>query len=276
MIRNYIQIAFRNFYKHGFSSLIILIGLSIGLCSCLVIGMYVRSELNYDRFQMNGDRIFRVIMEYAFNGSPASKKGNFTSMKVAPVLKKNFPEIQEAVRMDKYPTVVHYQNKVLNEQNFYYADSSFFRVFSFPLLKGNASTALNAPNQIVITESTAKRYFGKEDPIGKMVNLDTDDKPYRITGLVADCPSNSQIKFDFLGSFISYNMKNELSTYWNANYTTYLLLHDAKSVNHLEKEVNEFMKKEMTGEGASIRFSLNLSPAFISTRNTAVLNPTAV
>ena len=171
MIRNYIQTAFRNFYKHGFSSLIILIGLSIGLCSCLVIGMYVRSELNYDRFQMNGDRIFRVIMEYAFNGSPASKKGNFTSMKVAPVLKKNFPEIQEAIRMDKYPTVVHYQNKVLNEQNFYYADSAFFRVFSFPLLKGNASTALNAPNQIVITESTAKRYFGKEDPIGKMVNI---------------------------------------------------------------------------------------------------------
>ena len=167
MIRNYIQIAFRNFYKHGFSSLIILIGLSIGLCSCLVIGMYVRSELNYDRFQMNGDRIFRVIMEYAFNGSPASKKGNFTSMKVAPVLKKNFPEIQEAIRMDKYPTVVHYRNKVLNEQNFYYADSSFFRVFSFPLLKGNASTALNAPNQIVITESTAKRYFGEEIPSAK-------------------------------------------------------------------------------------------------------------
>ena len=115
--------------------------------------------------------------------------------------------------------------------------------------------SLNAPNQIVITESTAKRYFGKEDPIGKMVNLDTDDKPYRITGLVADCPSNSQIKFDFLGSFISYNMKHELSTYWNANYTTYLMLHDAKSVNHLEKELNDFMKKEMTGEGASIRFS---------------------
>ena len=88
-----------------------------------------------------------------------------------------------------------------------------------------------------------------------MVNLDTDDAPYRITGLVADCPSNSQIKFDFLASFISKNMKDELSTYWNANYTTYLLLHDAKSVNHLEKEVNEFMKKEMAGEGANIRFS---------------------
>ena len=256
MIRNYIRVAFRNFFKNGLSSSIIVLGLSIGLCSCLLIGMYIRYELNYDRFQANGDRIFRVIMDYSFNGSPESKKGNFTSMKVAPVLKRNFPDVQEAIRMDKYPTVVRYQNNLLNEQNFFYADSSFFKVFSFPLLKGNPSTALNAPNQIVISESTAKRYFGKEDPIGKLVNLDTDDAPYRVTGVAADCPSNSQIKFDFLGSFISYNMKHEMSTYWNANYTTFLLLRDPGSVSHLENQVNEFMKKEMAGQGASIKYSL--------------------
>ena len=255
MIRSYILIATRNLIKNGFSSVIILLGLSIGLCSCLLIGMYIRNELNYDRFQVNGDRIFRVIMEYAFDGSPESKKGNFTSMKVAPVLIRNFPEVQEAIRMDKYPTVVRYQDKLLNEQNFYYADSSFFRVFSFPLLKGNPSTALNAPHKVVITETTAKRYFGKEDPMGKIVNLDTDNAPYRVTGVVADCPSNSQIKFDFLGSFISYNMKHEMSTYWNANYTTFLLLRDSKSENQLEKQVNEFMKKEMAGQGASIKYS---------------------
>jgi putative ABC transport system permease protein len=255
MIRGYIQIAFRNFIKNGLSSVIVLFGLSIGLTSCLFIGMYIRNELNYDRFQVNGDHIFRVIMDYSFNGSPESKKGNFTSMKVAPVLKRNFPQVQEAVRMDKYPTVVRYQDKLLNEKNFYYADSSFFSVFSFPLLRGNPLTALNAPNQIVITETTAKRYFGREDPMGKLVNLDTDDKPYRITGVVPDCPLNSQIKFDFLGSFISYNMKHELSTYWDANYTTYLLLRDPKSVNQLEVQVNDFMRKEMAGEGASIKYS---------------------
>jgi putative ABC transport system permease protein len=255
MIRSYLRIASRNFIKSGLSSVIVLFGLSIGLTSCLFIGMYIRNELNYDRFQVKGDRIFRVIMDYSFNGSPESKKGNFTSMKVAPVLKRNFPQVQEAVRMDKYPTVVRYQDKLLNEKNFYYADSSFFTVFSFPLLKGNPFTALNAPNQIVITETTAKRYFGKEDPMGKLVNLDTDDKPYRITGVVPDCPLNSQIRFDFLGSFISYNMKYELSTYWDANYTTYLLLRDPKSANQLEEQVNDFMRKEMAGEGASIKYS---------------------
>src|SRR5664279_4162082 len=167
MLKSYVQIAFRNFIKNGLSSVIIVLGLSIGLCSCLLIGLYIRSELNYDRFQVNGDRIFRVIMDYSFNGSPESKKGNFTSMKVAPVLKKNFPEVEEAIRMDKYATVVRYQHKLVNEQNFYYADSAFFRVFSFPLLKGNPSTALNAPNQVVVTERTARRYFGNEDPVGK-------------------------------------------------------------------------------------------------------------
>ncbi len=198
MIKNYIRTAFRNLINNKSSSIINIIGLTIGLCSCILIGIYIRNELNYDKFQVNGNRIFRVIMEYAFNGSPTSKKGNFTSMKVAPVLRRKFPAVQEAVRMDKFPTVVRYRNQLLNEQKFLYADSSFFRVFSLPLLKGNPSTALNAPHQVVLTKTTAERYFGKENPIGKILNLDTDESQYVITGLVADCPSNSQIKFDFL------------------------------------------------------------------------------
>jgi putative ABC transport system permease protein len=255
MIKNYIRTALRNLMNNKSSSIINVLGLTIGLCSCILIGMYIRNELNYDKFQVNGDQIFRVIMEYAFDGSPVSKKGNFTSMKVAPVLKRKFPVIQEAVRMDKFPTVVRYRDKILNEQKFLYADSSFFRVFSFPLLEGNPLTALNAPRQVVITRSTAERYFGKENPIGKILNLDTDESQYVVTGLVADCPSNSQIKFDFLASFTSLNMKDEEETYWNANYTTYLLLRDPASASRMEMGVNEFMKKEMAGQGASIKFS---------------------
>jgi putative ABC transport system permease protein len=255
MIRNYIRTAFRNLLNNKSSSVINIMGLTIGITSCILIGMYIRNELNYDQFQMNGDRIFRVIMEYSFDGSPVSKKGNFTSMKVAPVLRRKFPEVQEAVRMDKYTTVVRYGDKLLTEKNFLYADSSFFRVFSFPLLKGNPSTALNAPHQVVLTKTTAERYFGKENPIGKILNLDTDESQYVVTGLVADCPSNSQIKFDFLASFISLNMKDEEETYWDANYTTYILLRDPGSAGRMETDVNKFMKREMAGQGASIKFS---------------------
>jgi putative ABC transport system permease protein len=255
MIKNYIRTAFRNLIKNKASSLINILGLAIGLCSCILIGIYIRNELNYDQFQVKGGRIFRVIMEYAFDGSPASKKGNFTSMKVAPVLKRKFPVVEEAIRMDKFPTVVRYQDKLLNEQKFLYADSSFFRVFSFPLLQGNSSTALNAPHQVVLTRSTAERYFGKENPMGKVLNLENDKSQYVVTGLVEDCPANSQIKFDFLASFTSLNMKGEEETYWDANYTTYLLLRDPVSAGSLEKEVNEFMKKEMAGQGASIQYT---------------------
>ena len=90
MIKNYIRTALRNMINNKSSSAINILGLTIGLCSCLLIGIYIRNELNYDKFEVNGNRIFRVIMEYAFNGSPTSKKGNFTSMKVAPVLRRNF------------------------------------------------------------------------------------------------------------------------------------------------------------------------------------------
>ena len=102
MIRNYIRTALRNLLNNKSSSVINILGLTIGITSCILIGVYIRNELNYDKFQVNGNRIFRVIMEYAFDGSPASKKGNFTSMKVAPVFRRKFPEVQEAVRMDKY------------------------------------------------------------------------------------------------------------------------------------------------------------------------------
>jgi putative ABC transport system permease protein len=195
-------------------------------------------------------------MEYAFDGSPTSKKGNFTSMKVAPVLKRKFPEVEDAVRIDKFPTVVKYGNKLLNEQKFLYADSSFFKLFSFPLLKGNPSAALNAPHQVVLTKSTAERYFGKENPLGKILTLENDNAQYIVTGLVADCPATSQIKFDFVASITSLNKKGEEETYWDANYTTYLLLRDPASAVLLEKKVNELMKKEMAGQGASIQYSL--------------------
>jgi putative ABC transport system permease protein len=255
MIKNYIRTAFRNLINNKSSSIINILGLTIGITSCILIGMYIRSELNYDQFQVNRDRIFRVIMEYSFDGSPASKKGNFTSMKVAPLLRRRFPVVQEAVRVDKSSTVVRYGDKMLDEKNFFRADSSFFRIFSFQWIKGNPITALNGPHQIVLTRSAALRYFGKENPIGKKLTVSAEEGQYVVTGLVADCPPNSQIKFDFVASFIAMDLKDEEETYWDANYTTFLLLRDPNTVNRLEKEVNAFMKIEMAGQGATIKYS---------------------
>ncbi len=255
MFKNYLRIAIRNLYKNKSSSFINILGLVIGLCCCLLIGIYIKNELSYDRFEKNGERIFRVIMEYSFDGGTASKKGNFTSMKVAPTFKKKFPEVENAVRMVQYPKVIRYKDKLLNEKKFMYVDSGVFKLFSLALLEGNPQTVLHAPHQLVVTKSTARRYFGDQDPIGKLVQVGTDSVPFLITGMTKDYPENSQIKFDFLASFTSLDMGEE-QTYWDANYTTYLLLKNPASANTLEQKMNAFMKKEMAGQGASIQYYL--------------------
>jgi putative ABC transport system permease protein len=255
MIKNYLRVALRNLLKNKSASFINILGLAIGLCSCLLIGIYIQHELSYDQFEKKGTRLVRVIMEYSFNGSDAFKKGNFTSMKLAPVVKRNFPEVEGAVRMFNTSRVIRYQEKLLNEQKFMYADSGFFNMFSFHLLEGDSADVLNAPNKLVLTKSTALRYFGNQDPMGKLMQVGADSTLYMVSGVMADCPTNSQIKFDFLASFISLNVQHEEESYWDANYTTYLLLRNPKGEAPVEKKLNAFMKKEMAGQGASIRFS---------------------
>lgn len=256
MFRNYLKVTWRNLWKNRTSSAINIFGLTIGLTCCLLIALYIQQELSYDDFQSKGKRIARVIMEYSFSGS-ASNKGNFTSIRVAPVFKRTFPEVESGVRMAKYERVVRYGNKLMSEKNFMFADSTFFDIFSFNLLQGNPHTVLEAPYKVVVTQSTAKKYFGDQNPIGKAFNVGNDSVPYQVTGIVQDCPANSQIKFDFLSSFSSLGLTPDYErTYWDANYTTYLLLRDQPSIAKLQAKLPAFMKKEMLGQNATINFYL--------------------
>ena len=255
MLKNLIVTALRNFRKNWVSFFINVFGLTVGLTSCLLIALYIRHELSYDQFQVKGSRIARVIMEYHFDGSGDSPKGNFTSTRVAPVFVRNFPEVQSAVRMTDDDKVVGYKDKLFMEKRFMYADSSFFDIFSMPLVRGDAHTALSGRYKLVVTESTARRYFKEEDPIGKVLRVGTDSTPYVVTGVMRDCPSNSQFRFDMLTSFSSTGALQE-ETYWDANYTTYLLLKYEASLATLQAKLPAFMKKEMAGKGATINFYL--------------------
>jgi putative ABC transport system permease protein len=257
MFKNYAKIALRSFWKNKTASFINIFGLTIGLTSCLLIALYIQHELDYDSFQKNGNRIARVIMEYKFDGGGESNKGNFTSVRVAAVFKRNFPEVEEAIKMVAYDRVVGYQDRLINEKKFMYADSGFFKVFSFPLLQGNPLDVLAGPKRIVLTKTTAQRYFGSANPIGKMLWIGEDSTYYQVSGVVKDCPSNSQIKFDFLASFSSLGITPDYEkTYWDANYSTFLLLKDRSSISSLQSKLAPFMKKEMAGQGATIHFWL--------------------
>jgi putative ABC transport system permease protein len=257
MFKNYLKIAFRNFRKNKTSSAINIFGLTIGLTCCLLIALYIQHEVSYDNFEQKGNRIARVIMEYSFDGSPQSNKGNYTSVRVASVFKRTFPEVESAIKMTEYARVVGYKDKLIDEKNFMYADSTFFDLFSFKLLRGNVHTVLSSPYDVVLTESTAKKYFGDEDPIGKALRVSNDSNLYQVTGVIQDCPSNSQIKFDFLASFSSLGLTPDWEkTYWDANYTTYLLLKNENSISSLQAKLPAFMKKEMAGQGATVNFYL--------------------
>jgi putative ABC transport system permease protein len=246
MFKNYLKIAWRSILKNKTSTFINLTGLTVGLTCCLLIVVYINHELSYDRFQKNADRIGRVIMDYKIGSEGGA--GTFTSTKVFPEFKRQFPEVESGVRMTQFSRLVKNGDKIFNEKRFLFADSTFFHVFSFKLLKGSPGQVLNAPKSLVLTADAANRYFGTVDPVGKILKTGADGTDFLITGVMENCPANSQLKFDMVASFSSLGPAQE-ETYWNANYTTYLLLKEPGSFASLAKKIPPFMKKEMAGEG---------------------------
>ena len=155
MLKSYFKIAWRNLRKNKLYAFINITGLTIGIVSCLLIGVYIRHELSYDRFNKNADKIVRVTMEVNHGG--ASRKWAFTGTKVGPQLKRTFPEVADYVRLYKWPKIVGYDNRLFKENNFVYAEPSFFKIFSFKLKKGDTNDALSSPDKIVITQTIAKK-----------------------------------------------------------------------------------------------------------------------
>lgn len=239
MFKNYFKVAVRHLRRNKLYTAVNIFGLAIGIASCLLIGLYIQQELSFDHFHKNANRIARVTWEYNFGN--AENKVAVTGTKVGPEFQRRFPEVQAFVRLLKYPRTVGYGTQVFEEKNFLYADSAFFSVFSFPLVKGSANDVLGGPNKMVITESAAKKYFGADDPVGKTVKIG-GTKDFIITGVAKDAPDASQIKFDFVGSFSSLNASKEEK--WNeANYITYLLLQSENNLPVVQSKVDAYIKK---------------------------------
>jgi putative ABC transport system permease protein len=249
MFRNYLKTAFRNLRKNKLYSAINLIGLTTGIACCVLIGLYIANELSYDKFHSNGGRIARITMEYT-NGSTVNRAAT-TGCKVGPQFKRIFPVVEDYARTFKFRRVVRYEDKQFSEKRFLYADASFFKIFSFPLVKGDdASGALSTNDKIVITESAAKKYFGTTDPIGKTVRI-SDDKDFIVSAVAKDVPGNSQIQFDFVVNF--YNLEDVATEqWWMANYITYFLLHDDHQLGGLQQQISAYMKTDAIRKDAEI------------------------
>ena len=260
MLKNYIKIAWRNLKKNKLYSFVNIVGLTIGITSCILIGLYIGHEWSYDRFHSNADRIVRITSEYSNGGTVESFAQ--TGTKVGPQFKRTFPSVEAFARTFKFARVISYHNKVFDEKNFLFADSDFFRIFSFRMIEGNPAIALNAPHQLVISESTAKKYFGKEDPVGKILFVANSDN-YVVTGVVQDAPANSQIKFDFIGSFTSLDA-SKYEEWGTANYITYLLLKRKDQILQLQNQITAYMNnpqvRKETGATGSDYHTYHLEP----------------
>jgi len=246
MIKNYFKTAWRNLWKNKTFSAINIFGLSVGVAAFLLIINYLRFEYSYDDAHAKKDRIFRVPM------MTKEKEGKeqtfaFTYPAVAPALKKDFPEIEEAARFRRQGGIVTYgEQKIIEPGTLYYADASLFNIFSFRFVKGNAATAFKELNDAVITEETAKKYFGNEDPISKSLRYRNED--YIVTGVLEDVPANSHIRFNIIINYEKYIQltNGNANTSWGwSDFYTYVLVKPGTDVKALEAKLPAFAERYM-------------------------------
>jgi len=194
MFKNYLMIAVRLIKKNKLYSFINIFGMAIGLAICLLILLWINDELSYDRFHTNADQIYKLVCSDLL----ADEKYAVTTPAIGPALEQDFPEIMRATRYFELDNlVVKYGPKKSLEEGIAFVDPSFLEIFTFPLIEGTPKTALSAPFSIVLTESQAQKYFGMQDPIGKILTI-AGSYDFKVTGLMRDLPKNSHLKFDFL------------------------------------------------------------------------------
>ena len=254
MLKTYIKIALRNLLRNKTFASINMLGLAVGMASCMIIMLFVLHELSYDRFHEKADRIVRV----AFEGSIKGEKMNEASVMppVAKNLLADYPEVEEATRLRAFGAPkLSYGEKTFRDNLFAFADANIFQVFTLPLLKGDPAAALTQPNSLVISQALASKIFGNEDPIGKVISFPDWEQDYTVTGLMADIPGNSHFHFDLLASMASF--PDAASNSWMVSeFHTYLVLSPGYDYKKLEAKLPQVTEKYM---GPQLQQALGLS-----------------
>jgi putative ABC transport system permease protein len=260
MIKNYFTIAWRNLMRNRVFSLINILGLTIGITVCMMIFLFIMNEFSYDNFHRQGKNIYRVMRGFDENGS--KKQVAWLSPPYATALLNDYPNaIKRAVRVWPQNDLIVIGNKSFNEKKVYVTDADFFELFSFPLVRGNAATVLKEPGSVVITESTAKKYFGEVDPIGKTIQADKNLQ-LKVTGIARDVPANSTLDFDIIVPISNYFSSPGFDVWPQNRLYTYVLLNDHTSQQQVEATFPHFMDKYMGKSMAhsGFHFELSLTP----------------
>ncbi len=246
MFRNYVKVAFRNLVKYRIHSIINILGLSIGIAISILILILVQDELSYDKYNEDWKRIYRVNRLAEIDGTHFN--GAMTPLALKEELVREVPVVEAATRLIKGSHKrVSYENIHLSAENFYYADESFFKIFTIPLLQGDPSTVLSDSLTIVLTESTASKYFGDDDPIGKMLELD-NGLSFRVTGICKDVPDNSHFHFDYLASMKWIEKAYQKEAWVGEITTTYLLATQENAAQAIQAYLPGIVERNITAE----------------------------
>ena len=260
MLRNYLKTAWRNFQKNRILSIINLGGLSTAIAAVLFIGMYIYTEISYDNFQQNKSSLYRVGFHFWQNGKLLGDDPRYTPPFAADA-KAEFPEIKAFARISSEHTAyITYNGKTLKTEKIYHADSSFFQIFSYKLLQGNALSVLKEPYSIVLTKETARKLFGQGNAIGKIVRLD-NQADYVVRGIAQEPPSNSHLTYNALLSFATLYKEPGNFMDWNGGeqYSAYLQLKEGTNAALLEKKFRAFMWKHINEDYSKVGFRVDAS-----------------
>lgn len=256
MFKNYLKVTFRSFKKQKVYTFINVFGLAIGLAFCALIYLYVQDELTYDQFNENGERIYRVERT-VFNKDGTVKYGSVNnSVPLGPTLKEEIPGVDHFTRIFRRTHYLRTSGEAINEA-VYYADGEIFDIFSFPFISGNPKSALSKLNSVVLSKAVSKKYFGNENPVGKIIKIRKKDvyEDFEVTGLIENIPNNSTIKFDVLISIKEESFYNgEFNSDWGMSlYRTYVLLNKNIAHSSLDAPLDALFDKYHEGYSDSYR-----------------------
>lgn len=243
MFKNYLKIAWRNIIKNKGIFGINIIGLALGVASCLVIMLFVVDELSYDRFNKNADNIARVVFRANINGEEI--KEGVVMAPVGATLKQDFPEVIDATRIRRTGTPkINFDTESFRNEKFAFVDPNFFQIFTLPMLSGNVDNPLDKPNTVVLTEETAIKYFGNDNPIDKILHVEGQEAPFVVTAVIKNIPKNSHFHFDLFASMKGLPSSNSAS-WTQGDFFTYLLLKKGTDIKTLESKLPVIIEKYM-------------------------------
>jgi putative ABC transport system permease protein len=241
MLKNYFKIALRTLQKYKGYTMINIFGLAIGLASAILIMLYVQDELKYDQHHQKKDRIYRITFQGKLRSSEIQSA--LSSNPMGPVMRDEYPAVEEMTRLRAtMNSVIQVDDRKYIEDHLFFADSTVFNVFTMPFIEGNPKKALSEPNQVVLTQSTAEKYFGDASPIGKTIEWANGNLELKVTGVMKDCPETAHFQYDLLVSYLSSNYY-ESDMWLSTNVYTYVLLQEGYTASGMERQFPAMVKK---------------------------------